>query len=95
MKLTQLLLKSVFQNAKDCYINSLRVAEENNCKSIAFPSISTGIHGVPVEEAVNIVKDVLGIYQTNSIKEVKLILFSKQDFAVYEKVFKTSQEETY
>lgn len=72
---------------KNCYINSLKIAEENNCKSIAFPSISTGVHGVPVEKAVVIIKEVLQRYKTNIIKEVMLVLFSKEDFEIYDKTF--------
>src|SRR3989338_8550315 len=70
-----------------CYINSLRVAEENNCKSIAFPSISTGVHGVPVEEAVKLVKEVFEKYKTNLIQEVFLVLYSNRDLEVYKKTF--------
>ena len=37
-----------------CYRNSLALAAENGCKSIAFPCISTGIYGYPKEEAAKI-----------------------------------------
>ena len=37
-----------------CYRNSLALAVENGCKSIAFPCISTGIYGYPIEEAAKI-----------------------------------------
>ena len=37
-----------------CYRNSLALAAENGCKSIAFPCISTGIYGYPIEEAAKI-----------------------------------------
>lgn len=40
----------------DAYRNSLRVAEENRLRSIAFPAISTGIFGYPKEEAARVVK---------------------------------------
>lgn len=36
---------------RDCYVNSLKVARDNGIRRIAFPSISTGIYGYPVEEA--------------------------------------------
>jgi O-acetyl-ADP-ribose deacetylase (regulator of RNase III) len=38
----------------DCYKNSLQLAVENNCKTIAFPGISTGIFGYPKEDAVKV-----------------------------------------
>ncbi len=37
-----------------CYRNSLALAAENGCKSIAFPSISTGVYGYPIEDAAKI-----------------------------------------
>lgn len=38
----------------DCYYNSLELAYQNGCKSIAFPGISTGAYGYPIDEAANI-----------------------------------------
>ena len=37
-----------------CYRNSLALAAENGCKSIAFPCISTGVYGYPIEDATKI-----------------------------------------
>lgn len=37
-----------------CYRNCLRLAEENKCESLAFPSISTGVYGYPVDDAARI-----------------------------------------
>ena len=36
----------------NCYVNSLRLAVEHNCKTIAFPNISTGVYRFPKDEAV-------------------------------------------
>lgn len=76
---------------KNCYVNSLKIAEENNCSSIAFPSISTGAYGAPINETIKIVKEVLENYKSNVIKEVVLVLFSEEDYQVYNKFF-TSPE---
>ncbi|AQW21221.1 RNase III inhibitor [Lentilactobacillus curieae] len=39
---------------KDCYVNSLRRAVENDCQTVAFPSISTGVYGYPLRDAAKI-----------------------------------------
>ena len=72
---------------KKCYVNSLRIAEINLYKTIAFPAISTGVYGVPIEESAKIVKEVLDSYKTIDSMEVILVLFSKSDFEAYKKEF--------
>src|SRR5699024_2486604 len=42
------------QKLSNCYTNSLKLAVENNCKTIAFPNISTGVYGYPKEKAAKI-----------------------------------------
>lgn len=71
---------------RDCYVNSLKIAEENNCKSIVFPSISTGVHGVPIQEAVKIVKEVILSFDSNIVEQVVFVLFNERDFGVYKEV---------
>ena len=72
---------------KNCYRNSLKCAEEHKCKSIAFPAISTGFYGVPIEKSAKIVKDVLKNYSSNIIGEVMLILYDANSYNVYKKIF--------
>ena len=73
-----------------CYKNSLEYAIKNNYNSIAFPSISTGIFGYPINKAkivaYNSVKQILSKYKTN----IKVIfnVFSKSDYNEYRKLFK-------
>ncbi|MBM3210109.1 macro domain-containing protein [Candidatus Saccharibacteria bacterium] len=45
-----------------CYYESMRIAEENNITSIAFPYISTGIYGYPLEEAKPIAEQAITDY---------------------------------
>ena len=71
-----------------CYRNSLALAEENGVESIAFPAISTGIFGYPVEEAARVA---LGTVreEAESLERVRLVRFvlhSDQDLEVHEKV---------
>lgn len=72
---------------KKCYINCLKLAEENNCENIVFPAISAGAYGCPIEKSARVVKEVLENYKSEIIKEVMLILFNKLDFNVYNKEF--------
>lgn len=72
---------------KNSYVNSLKIAEENNCKSVAFPAIATGAYGIPIDKSAEIVKDVLEDYKSKIIDEVILVLRSYEDFKVYNNSF--------
>ncbi len=67
------------------YFESLNLAAENNLSSIAFPSISTGVYGYPVEEASRIaIKTVVSfLRQSTSIKEVVFVLFNTEAYDAY------------
>jgi O-acetyl-ADP-ribose deacetylase len=78
-----------------CYRNALALAEENGIDSIAFPAISTGIFGYPVEEAAEVALRTVG-EQTEMLEHVRLIrfvLFGKKDLEVHEKVLSEIQQE--
>jgi len=70
---------------ENAYRNSLRVASQNGCESVAFPSISTGAYGYPVEEAARIaLRTAAGYLETHSdIRLVRFVLFSEPDYDVY------------
>ncbi len=71
-----------------CYYNSLKVAMDEGICSVAFPSISTGVYGYPVEKAAKVavgaVKRFLEQYP-NEIDEVRWVLFDDRTLAAYEK----------
>ena len=70
-----------------CYRNSLALAAENGCKSIAFPCISTGVYGYPIEEAAKIaVREVIAFLESHPDFEVTFCCFSDQDKRVYCKI---------
>ena len=53
-----------------CYRNSLALAAENGCKSIAFPCISTGVYGYPIEDAAKIaVREVRDFFAAKGRRE--------------------------
>ena len=55
-----------------CYRNSLALAAENGCKSIAFPCISTGVYGYPIEDAAKIaVREAKGFLAAKNAKDAE------------------------
>ena len=69
----------------NCYRASLSLAVSNNCTSIAFPNISTGVYGFPKELAAEIaIREVRAFLQTNkSITKVFFCCFDAENFAIY------------
>ncbi len=69
-----------------CYRRSLEIAVAKRLNTIAFPSISTGVYGYPIELAAGVavatVRELLPTFAT--IVEVTFCCFSKNDLAVYE-----------
>ena len=72
------------------YRRSLELCAENKISSIAFPSISTGIYGYPVEEASRIALKMVMDYLKNhpEIKLVRFVLFDSKTFDVYKEALK-------
>lgn len=58
----------------NCYKNALRLAEEHQIDSIAFPSISTGAFGYPMEEAARVAFETVG-HKTDELESVSLVRF--------------------
>ena len=70
----------------NCYRNSLQLAVDHGCRSVAFPGISTGIYGYPKEEAAKIaVKTVREFLQGDgSLEKVIFVAFDEGSFDVIE-----------
>lgn len=68
-----------------CYRNSLELAAQNGCKTIAFPNISTGVYGYPKTEASQIaVREVERfISENNSIEKVIFCCFDHDNYELY------------
>ena len=68
-----------------CYENSLRLAAEHDVKTIAFPAISCGVYGYPIEDACRTAVDTTCRFlkENKTIDKVIFILFSKEDRKVY------------
>lgn len=74
-----------------CYLESLRLANAHGIKTVALPSISTGIFGYPIEQAAVIA---VGTVRTHAgalgLASVVFACFSQQDLTVYEQVLAAS-----
>ena len=68
-----------------CYLNSLNLAVENNLTTIAFPAISCGVYGYPIEDACKIAVETTCAFLKDhpSLQKVIFVLFSDKDYAVY------------
>ena len=76
----------------NCYRNSLALAAENGCRSVAFPCISTGVYGYPVEAAARIaVSEVSAFLTSHADMTIAICCFSDYDRQVYEKLLKTGE----
>lgn len=77
----------------NCYCRCIALAEERGAASIAFPSISTGIYGYPVELAAQVaVKTVReSLSKDSSIQEVIFCCFSQEDLLHYENILNGPQ----
>lgn len=73
---------------KNCYINSLKVAEENGVETISFPSISTGAYRYPLGEAAKIAVSAVREYLSShtKIKEVEFVLFDPTTLTAYSSI---------
>lgn len=73
----------------NCYYNSLQTAKENGIRSIAFPAISTGVYGYPLEDAAKTaIQAVVHVLcsDKDSFDRVVFVMFSEKDRKIYEAV---------
>ena len=71
-----------------CYRQSLKLAVENELKTIAFPSISTGVYGYPMEKAAIVAIETVTLFleENEEFKEVRFVLFSVDDLKQYQRL---------
>lgn len=73
-----------------CYRNCLRLAVENGCKSLSFPSISTGVYNYPVSEAAHIaVREICDYLKMHpELERVRIVCFDASTQAAYSRALK-------
>lgn len=78
-------------------LNSLRRATENSLESIAFPAISTGIFGFPIERCALIMLASIRSFlekEKTSLKQVLLCLWTKRDFDIFAQALQSQMSES-
>lgn len=74
----------------ECYRSALRLAEEEELSSIAFPAISTGSFGYPMDEAARVAFRTI-LEETrhlHSVRHIRFVLYGKEDLRIHEMMLK-------
>ena len=68
-----------------CYKNSLQLAAKHSLSTIAFPAISTGVYGYPLDEAAAVSSAAIKLFLSTerSIEEVRLVFFRQADAEIF------------
>ena len=71
---------------KSCYLNCLALASENGCKTVDFPSISTGVYHFPLEKASEIAIGAIAGYLSGhpELERVRMVCFDERTKGYYE-----------
>ena len=80
---------------RNSYQNCLRLAEEKGVKTLAFPSISTGVYGYPLSEAAQIAITEIRAFlkQSSAVSQVMIACFDEKTLAVYRRVIEKTEQE--
>lgn len=72
---------------ESCYRESLRIALENHCQTIAFPLISSGVYGYPKDQVLKVAIDTITAFLIEHDMLVYIVVFDKSAFQISEKLF--------
>ena len=72
---------------ESCYRESLVLAKERNCETVAFPLISSGVYGYPKDQALKVAVDVIGDFLLENDMTVYIVIFDKATYKISEKLF--------
>jgi O-acetyl-ADP-ribose deacetylase (regulator of RNase III) len=73
-----------------CHTESLRAADELGVRSVAFPAISTGVYGYPIEEAAPVAIDAVRSAGTE-VAEVRFVLFDQASLRAFQQALQASR----
>lgn len=72
---------------ESCYRESLDLALENKCESVAFPLISSGVYRYPKDQALRVAIDMITEFLIHNDMTVYIVVFDKSSFTISEKLF--------
>lgn len=78
-----------------CYRSCLKLASENGIRTIAFPSISTGVYRFPVEQAAEIaVNEIMNyLYEHDDIEQVNMVCYDDVTYKAFKKAYENAMEQ--
>lgn len=71
---------------RSCYENSMKLAEENGCETVAFPAISAGVYGYPKKAATRIAVETVQSFPVKNVKKVIFCCFDEDMLKIYQEV---------
>lgn len=77
---------------KSCYLNSLELAKKKNCKTVAFPLISSGTYKFPKEKAFKTAFDTISAFLMENEMTVYIVVYDKKALLISEKLFSNIKE---
>ena len=72
---------------ESCYKNSLELAKENGCESVAFPLISSGVYGYPMNDAFKVAVDTIAEFLMHNDMLVYIVVYNKNALAAGSELF--------